>query len=85
MHVEIQVKKAHLSLGRKEQGTTKIGCQALFNDYWNTTDREFLVQGQLESPTSPFIADRRAQRTLLLGNIVTPWNYNSLQKLSFVF
>jgi len=67
MHVEIQVKKAHLSLGRKEQGTTKIDCQALFNDYWSTTDHEFLVQGQLESPTSPFIADREGTADIVAG------------------
>ena len=85
MHVEIQVKRAHLSLGRKEQGTTRIDCQALFNDYWNTTDHEFLVQGRLELPTSPFIADREGQWTLSLGNIVVLRNYTGLQKLSFVF
>jgi len=68
MHVEIQVKRAHLSLGRKEQGTTEIDCQALFKDYWNTTAHEFLVQGQLESPTSPFIADRKGAADIIAGN-----------------
>ena len=67
MHVEIQVKRAHLSLGRKEQGTTRIDCQALFNDYWNTTDHEFLVQGRLESPTSPFITDREGAVDIVAG------------------
>jgi len=67
MHVEIQVKKAHLSLGRKEQGTTEIDCQALFKDYWNTTASEFLVQGQLESPTSPFIADQMGAADIVAG------------------
>jgi len=67
MHVEIQVKKAHLSLGRKEQGTIEIDCQALFNDYWNTTADEFLVQGQLESPTIPFIADRKSAADIVAG------------------
>jgi len=61
------VKKAHLSLGRKEQGTTEIDCQALFNDYWNTTAHEFLVQGQLESPTSPFITDRKGTADIVAG------------------
>jgi len=61
------VKKAHFSLGRKEQGTTEIDCQALFNDYWNTTANEFLVQGQLESLTSPFIADRKAAADIVTG------------------
>jgi len=67
MHFEIQVKKAHLSLGRKEQGTTEIDCQALFEDYWSTTAHEFLVQSQLESPTSPFIADRKGAADIVAG------------------
>jgi hypothetical protein len=47
MRVEIQVKSGYLSMGKKEQGTAEIDCQALFNDYWSTTAREFPVQGQL--------------------------------------
>jgi hypothetical protein len=57
MHVEIEVKSGHLSFGKKEHGTTEIDCQALFKEYWNTTAHEFPVRGQLELPTSPFIAD----------------------------
>ena len=61
------MKRAHLSLGRKEQGRTEVDCHALFNDYWNTTAHEFLVQGQLESPTSPFIADREGAADIVAG------------------
>jgi len=61
------VKKAHLPWGRREQGTTEIDCQALFTDYWNTTAHEFLVQGQLESPTSRFIADRKGTADIVAG------------------
>jgi hypothetical protein len=50
MRVEIQVKSSYLSLGKKEQGTTEIDCQALFNDYWSSTAHEFPVRSQLESP-----------------------------------
>ena len=58
MRVEIQVQSSHVPWRKKEPGSKEIDCQALFNDYWNTTANEFLVRGQFESPTSPFIADR---------------------------
>jgi len=67
MRVEIQVKRRHLSFGKKEQGTTEIDCQALFKDYWDTTAHEFLVRGQLESSTSPFIADREDAADIVAG------------------
>jgi len=55
MRVEIQVKSGPLKWGKQEQGSEEIDFQALFNDYWNSTAHEFLVQSQLESTTSPFI------------------------------
>jgi hypothetical protein len=67
MRIEIEVKRGHLSLGKKEQGGEEIDCQALFNDYWNTTAHEFPVRGQLESPTSPFIADRKGIAGIVAG------------------
>jgi hypothetical protein len=67
MRLEIQVKSSYLSLGKREQGTTEIDCQALFNDYWSSTAHEFPVQGQLESPTSPFISDREGAADVVAG------------------
>jgi hypothetical protein len=67
MRVEIQVKSGHLKWGKKEQGSEEIDCQALFKDYWNTTAHEFHVQGQLESPTAPFIADREGAANIVVG------------------
>jgi hypothetical protein len=67
MRVEIQVNSGLLSLGKKEQGTTEIDCEALFKDYWSTMAHEFPVQGQLESPTSPFIADRDGAADIIAG------------------
>jgi len=60
MRVEIQVQSIHLQWWKKkkEQGTTEIDCEALFKDYGNTTAHGFSVPGQLESPPSPFIANR---------------------------
>ena len=84
MHIGVQVKSGHLPWGKKEQGSNEIDCQALFNDYWNTTAHEFPVRGQLEPPTSHSSLTETAQRTLLLEDIVSLWNYDSLQKLLFV-
>jgi hypothetical protein len=67
MRVEIQVKSGHLQWGKKEQGGKEIDCEALFKDYWNTTAHEFLVHGQLESPTSPFITDREGVADIVAG------------------
>ena len=67
MRVEIQVKSGPLSLGKKEQGTTEIDCEALFKNYWSTTTHEFPVPGQLEPPTRPFIADRRGTADIAAG------------------
>jgi len=60
MRVEIQVQSSHLQWWKKkkERGTIEIDCEALFKDYVNTTAHGFSVPGQLESPTSPFIANR---------------------------
>jgi len=67
MRVEIQVQSSHVPWRKKEPGSKEIDCQALFNDYWNTTVNEFLVPGQLESPTSPFIADREGAADIDAG------------------
>jgi len=67
MRVEIQVKSGLLKWGKQEQGSEEIDFQALFNDYWNSTAHEFLVRGQLESTTSPFIADREDAADIAAG------------------
>jgi hypothetical protein len=67
MRVEIQVKSGHLQLGKKEQGTIEIDCEALFKDYWRTMAHEFPVQGQLESITKFFIADREGTADIIAG------------------
>ena len=67
MHVEIQVKSSLLKWGKQEQGSKKINFKALFKDYWNTTAHEFLVRGQLESPTSRFITDREGAADIVTG------------------
>jgi len=65
MRVEIQVKSSLLKWGRQEQGSEEIDFQALFKDYWNSKAPQFLVRGQLESPTSPFITDREGAADII--------------------
>ena len=84
MRVEIQVKSGPLQWGKKGQGSKKIDLQALFDEYWTSKAHEFRVRGLSKSPISSLIAYRESQRTLSLGNLVSLWNYNSLQKLLFV-
>ena len=80
MRIEIQVHRGHLPWGKKEQGSDKIDCKALFEEYWSTTTHEFPVRGQLESTRLLSPLTERAQRTLSLESIVTRWSYYSLQK-----
>src|SRR5882757_7603054 len=84
MRVEVQVKSGPLQWGGKEQGSKQIDLQSLFDEYWTSKAHKFPVRGQSESPIRSLIADREAQRTMLLGNLVSLWNYGSLQKLPFV-
>jgi len=67
MRVGIQVKSGLLKLGKQEQGSEEIDFQTLFNDYWNTTAHEFLVRGQLESPTSRLITDQEGAADIVAG------------------
>ena len=61
------MKSGLLRLGKEEQGSKEIDCQELFKDYWNTTDHEFPVRGQSESPTSPHVADREGTADIVTG------------------
>ena len=67
MGIEIQLNRSHLPWGKKERGSNEIDCQALFKDYWSTTSHEFLVRGQLESPSSPFITDQEGAANIVVG------------------
>ena len=84
MRIEIQLKSGPLQWGKKEQVSTEIDLKALFDEYWSAKAHEFPVRGQSESPMSSLIADREAQTTLSLGNLVSLWNYCFPQKLTFV-
>ena len=67
MRIEIQMQSSHLPWGKKEQGSKEVDCQGLFDDYWSTTAHEFSVRSELESPTSPFIADREGAADIVAG------------------
>ena len=61
------MKSGLLKWGKQEQGSKEIDLQALFNNYWNTTTHKFLVRGQLESQTSPFITNQEGTADIVAG------------------
>jgi hypothetical protein len=46
MHIEIQMRSGHLLWAKNRQTSEVIDIQGLFNDYWSSNDREFLVSSQ---------------------------------------
>ena len=61
------MKSGPFPLGKKEQGSKEIDCQALFKDFWNTTAHEFPLQGQSESSISLLIVDRKGTANIVTG------------------
>jgi len=84
IRAEIQMKSGHLFWTKYREKSDVIDLQAVFSDYWTSIKREFTVESQPESPTSPLISDGEMQKALTLENTVAPWNYSSLQTLPFV-
>jgi len=78
------MKIGHSVWAKYREGSDVIDLQALFNDYWNSSNHEFTVQSQPLSPASPGLSDREEQRLLSLESIVALWNYDSLQVLPLV-
>ena len=77
-----------LSWAKNRLASEPIDVQALYNEYWRSTKREFTVPSKASSPTSPLVSDHEAQRTSLLLETITGivglWNYISLRTLPFV-
>ena len=67
IRVEIQLKSSVFPLGKKEQGSIEIDCQALFKDYWNTTAHEFPLQGQSDPPISSLVVHREGAADIVTG------------------
>jgi len=84
VHVEIQMKSSHLPWAKKDQNVKEISLHKLFDEYWTSEKRELTVSGRSYSPTSLFVPDTEAQRSLSLESIVSRLNYISLQALRFV-
>jgi len=78
VRVEIQMKSSHLPWAKKDQNAKEIGLHKLFHEYWTSEEHELTVPGQSYSPTSLFIPDTEAQRSLSLESIVARLNYISL-------
>ena len=70
MHVEIELKRGHVSWAKKEQISKSIDIQKLFNNYWTSAAHELIVPGQSRSPTGPLVSDRETQKSLSLESMV---------------
>ena len=66
------MRSGHLFWAKNRQKGEVIDTQGLFNNYWSSDEREFLVSGQSWSPTSQLIADIGA------GNVVIGKHHCSL-------
>jgi len=78
------MKSSHLPFAKKDRNVKEIGLHKLFDAYWDYGEHELMVPGRSYSPTSLFIPDTEAQRSLSLENINTRLNYTSLRALRFV-
>ena len=78
------MRSVHLLWAKNRQTREEIDIQGLFNNYWNSNEREFLVSSESRSPPCPLTSDREAQGSFSLESIVVLWYYNSLQTLLFV-
>ena len=72
MHTEIEIKSGHLFWAKNRQKGEVIDIQGLYNNYWSSNKREFLVSSQSKSPSGPLISDREVQGTLSLASIIAP-------------
>jgi len=84
VRVEIQMKSSHLPFAKKDRNFKEIGLHKLFDEYWASGKHEIMVPGRSYSPTSLFIPNTEAQRSLSLENIIARLNYTSLRALQFV-
>jgi len=64
------MRKGHLFWAKNRQTSEVIDIQTLFNKFWDSNEREFLVSSQSRSPSSPLISDREVQGSLLLERII---------------
>ena len=62
MRTEIRMRSGHLFWAKHRQGSEVVDLQALFNEYWGSTKRDFTVPSQSSPPQpSSLISDRRAE------------------------
>jgi hypothetical protein len=64
------MRSGHLIWAKIRQTSEVIDIHRLFNEYWASNEREFLVSSQSWSPPSPLIADNEVQGSLLLESVI---------------
>ena len=62
------MKSGHLFWAKNREAGEEINILGLFNNYWSSNGREFLVSSQSRS-LSPLISDRAVQGTFSLESI----------------
>jgi len=70
IRAEVRMKRGHSFWATYRETSDIINLQALFDDYWSSTNHEFTVLSQSLLPTSSRISDREGQRLLSLESIV---------------
>jgi hypothetical protein len=64
------MRSGHLFWAKNRQASEVIDIQGIFNDYWCSNDREFLVSGQPWSSQNLLISDKEVQGSLSLESVV---------------
>ena len=70
IQIEVGKKSGHSFWAKNREASGVIELHGLFNDYWNSEKREFLVMSQSSSATSPRISLIEGQSLLSLESIV---------------
>jgi hypothetical protein len=70
MRVEIERITGHLLWKKIRPVSEEIDLQGLSDDYWSSTEHEFIMPSQSQWPTDPLMSDREGQGLLTLESIV---------------
>ena len=78
------MRSGHSFWAKTRQASATIELGTLFNEYWGSTEHEFVVPGESCLPTSPRISDRKGQRSLSWESIFALLNSDFLQTVQSV-
>jgi hypothetical protein len=67
MRVDTQMRKTSRPWSKWKQTGKEINIELLFNDYWNSNNREFTVSSQSWPGNGPLISDRETVDVVAIG------------------